>query len=83
MPFELICPEPAALYGEVIEPTFGNRATFANIACTLERTAGCLTVPVFVAMTMRSVSPETLGAARCSKLWAVALCVPESRLEAE
>src|ERR1700704_5067629 len=42
MPLELICLEPAALYGEVIEPTFGSRATFANIACTLERTAGCL-----------------------------------------
>jgi hypothetical protein len=67
----------------VIEPTFGNRATFASIAWTLERTAGALTVPVFVAMTMRSVSPDTFGAALCSKLCAVALCVPESLYEAE
>jgi hypothetical protein len=51
--------------------------------CTLERTAGCLTVPVLVAITIRSVSPETLGAAVCSRFCAVALCVPESLLEAE
>ena len=80
---KLICFAPAAVYGEVILPIFGRRATFASIVCTLERTAGCLTVPVLVAMTMRSVSPETLGAACCRRLCAVALCVPESWLEAE
>jgi hypothetical protein len=44
-----------------------------SMACTLDRTAGCVTVPVFVAMTICSVSPETLGAALCRRLCAVAL----------
>src|SRR4029077_14474211 len=31
VPLRLICLAPAGVYGEVTEPTFGNRATFASI----------------------------------------------------
>jgi hypothetical protein len=82
-PFRLICLAPARVYGELTEPTFGSEATLASVPSTLERTLGCLTLPVPVAITIWSVSPETLGAACCKRLCAAALWVPESWFEAE
>src|ERR1022692_3941511 len=83
LPFALICLAPAAVYGEVMLPTYRRCATRASIPWIWVLTAGSVTAPGFASKTICSVSPETDGAARCNRLAAWALGVPDSWVPAE